>query len=357
MGLPQTIINFQTLGETLLRRTENGIVALLLKDDTATEELYIYNSPDDVKASDMWSDDNKAYINQVFKGGARRIYVARIGTSSPTLSNALATLGNKLWDYLAYPDGASGDMTTIATWVKGKRDTDKKTYKAVIGGVNADHEGVINFTTVGIKDENNNTFDNIKFTGRIAGILAGVGTESSVTNYKLEEVQAITDLADDTARSTAIDNGELILLNTGEEVVIARGVNSLTTVTTTKGAVFKKIRTVEIVDTMRDDITSTINKDYRGKVLNTYDNKLLLIAAINSYFGTLEDENVLDPDYPNICEIDLAAQKSFLASIGVKVDDLSDAEIAKYNTQDQVFLKCSIKTVDAMEDFTINIYM
>lgn len=357
MGLPQTIINFQTLAASLIRRTENGIVALILKDDQATEKFYTYTSIDQVTNADKWSDTNKNFLAMCFKGSPKKVYVARVGTATPILNDALALLGNKVWDYLAYPGAVTQDNTTIATWIKGKRDTDKKTYKAVLGGQNADHEGIINFTTTGIVDDLNKTYTNIEFTARIVGICAGVGTNGSLTNFYLPEVQSITDLADDTARSAAIDNGELILVNNGTEVVIARGVNSLRTTTTTKGSVFKKIRIVEIIDTMRDDITSTINKDYRGKVLNTYNNKLLLVGAINTYFSSLSKEDVLDIEYNNLCEIDFEAQRNYLKGIGIKVDNMERPEILKFNTNDQVFLKCNIKTIDAMEDFMVNIYV
>jgi len=357
MGLPQTIINFQTLANTLKQRTQNGIVALILKDETATKDFYTYTSIDQVKDTELWEVENKKFIEMTFKGSPSKVYIARVGTTTPTLTLALQTLGNKLWDYLACPTGAAGDMTTISTWIKSKRDTDKKTYKAVLGMASTDHEGVICFTTVGSTDKDNKVFDNIGYTARLVGVIAGVGTDSSVTNYVLDELQSITDLADDTARSAAIDNGELILVNNGESVVISRGVNSLKTTTATKGSVFKKIRIVEIIDTMRDDITNVIDTTYRGKVLNTYANKLLLVAAINTYFATLAKADVLDIEYANLCEIGYEAQRAYLVTLAVDVDKLDKAAILKYNTNDKVFLKCSIKTIDAMEDFTIDIYL
>ena len=357
MGLPQTIMNFQTLASTLMQRTQNGIVALLLNDDTATKDLYTYTSIDQVKSTELWSDESMNFIKMVFKGAPKKVYIARVGAITPTLTLALQTLGNKLWDYLAFPNGTATDMTTLSDWIKAKRDTDKKIYKAVLAGVVANHEGVTNFTTVGITDSDNEVFDNIGFTARLVGIIAGTGTEGSITNYTLDEIESITDLADDTARSAAIDDGQLILVNDGEKVVISRGVNSLTSTTIAKGKVFQKIRIVEIIDTMRNDITSTINTSYRGKVLNTYANKLLLVAAINTYLSTLAKEDVLDIEYDNLCSIDYEAQRLYLTTQNIAVDSLSVAQILKYNTNDQVFLKINIKTIDAMEDFTINIFI
>lgn len=355
MGLPQLTITFQTKAQTITQRAENGIVALILKDTTLVgKDSFVYTNFDQV--TDNWTDTNKKYIEMAFKGKPRKIYVYKIGSTTPILTDVLKNLNNRLWDYLAYPGAETGDITAISTWLKARRDTDKKTYKAVLSANAGDHEGIINFTTDDI------VVDNVKyatnaFTARIAGILAGIGTMASSTYYQLEEVTSIKDLADDTARNAAIDGGELILINDGEKVKIARGVNSLVTTSTTKGPVFKKIRIVEIIDTIKDDITKTIVDNYIGKVLNIYDNRLILVGAINTYFSTLEKENVLDSNFNNICSTDTNAERKYLESLGIKTEDMDDATVSKQNMNDKVFLKANIKTVDAMEDITFNIYL
>lgn len=354
MGLPETIITFKQLASTAILRSETGIVALILKD-TLAGPLYAYNNFDQVTES--WSDKNKNFIQMVFKSSPKKVYVAVVGTTKPTLTEALGTLGNNKWNYLSYPEAETSDLTTITTWIKTKRNTDYKTYKFIGGKLTSpDDKGIINLTTEEIKTDDKPTgYTPGEFTARIVGIAASVGLTSSLTNYALPEIQSIKELADDSARSTAIDNGQLIIYNNGDDFVIARGVTSATTINATD--IFRKIRIVEIIDIIRDDLTSTINKNYKGKVLNTYNNKLLLVGSINSYFATLSAEGALDPNYNNRCEIDYNKQRKWLATQGVKVDEMSESEILSYPTKDQIFLQCHVKTVDVMEDFNIDIYV
>lgn len=358
MGLPLVLIDFKTLARTAPLRSQNGICAIILKD-TLAGPLYIYNSFDEI--TEAWSATNKKYLELAFKGGPKKVLVATVGTTTPTLDDALNTLGNNKWNYLSYPDAETADLTKIQAWIKTKRNTDYKTYKFIGGALTSpDDKGIINLTTEDIKLEGESTlYTSNKFTSRIAGIACGVGVNSSLTNYKLEDVEQVKELADDTARNTAINNGQLIMYNNGDGVVIARGVNSLNTIPSTNpdDVIFKKIRIVDIIDLIRDDITLNINRNYKGKVINVYNNKLLLIGFINGYFAELEDNLTLDPDFNNYCEIDFVKQKSWLKSKGYKVEDMSEKEILTANTEDKVFLICHIKTTDVMEDFNIEIYV
>lgn len=160
-----------------------------------------------------------------------------------------------------------------------------------------------------------------------------------------------------------IDNGELILVNDGEKIKIGRGVNSLTTTTATKGEEFKKIKIVDSVDLMRDDIRDTFETHYVGKVNNTYDNKILFLAAVNAYFRELERDDILDPAYRNIAEINIDAQRNYLASKeyttsdGRGVEDMTEQEIKEANTGSKVFAKAKVKFIDTMEDLEFYIYM
>ncbi len=57
----------------------------------------------------------------------------------------------------------------------------------------------------------------------------------------------------------------------------------------------------------------------------------------------------------NKCEIDLAAQKVYLKSIGEDADNMSDQEIKEANTRDQVFLTSTQRPLDAIEDVSMTI--
>lgn len=353
MGLPEILIEFKTQGTTAIQRSARGIVALILKDDTDTSfDTKIYRSIDEIDAAD-WTAANKDYIEKAFLGTPSMVIVERIPTTATDYNAALDRLKNKKWNYLAIPGIDAADVANIATWIKTERDINKKTFKAVLPNHAADHEGIINFATDNIK-VGEKVYTTAEYCARIAGILAGLPFSRSATYYELPEVESITESTDPDAD---IDAGKLILINDGEKIKIGRGVNSLTTTTANKGEDFKKIKIVDAIDLVRDDIRNTFDNYYVGKVVNTYDNKILFLAAVNAYFDELERLDVLDPNYNNIAEIDLEAQKAYLQSIGVDVSGMKDQEIKEYNTGSKVFAKASVKFLDAMEDLQFTVYM
>ena len=137
---------------------------------------------------------------------------------------------------------------------------------------------------------------------------------------------------------------------------LGRAVNSLTTLTPDHGAAFQKIKVVEGVDLIRKDIASAFESGYIGKVLNDYDNKLLLVTAINAYLKGLEGD-VLDKTADNRCFVSLSGQKSWLESQGTDTSDMKDADILRANTGSEVFLEADLTFCDAMEDLSLVIAM
>lgn len=91
-------------------------------------------------------------------------------------------------------------------------------------------------------------------------------------------------------------------------------------------------------------------------MLNDYDNKLLLVTAINAYFKALEGD-VLDKTAVNACRVSLSGQRGWLESHGTDTGEMSDAEILRANTGSEVFLEASLTFCDAMEDLTLRIAM
>lgn len=294
-----------------------------------------------------------------------------------TQADALQKAADVRLNYICHPTGNAQDQQDLASWVMSQRNNRQRTVKAVVANYAADNYGVINFTTDGIKVENPAYTDALallgdetlidetetpkyiiyspaQYTARIMGILAGVGLDRSVTYYELGEVVSVNEYDDIDAH---IDKGELCLFDEkdGNGIKIARGINSLHTFTSDTEQDFRFIKIIESLDLIKDDISDTFRNDYVGKVINSYENKMLFIAAIQGYFNQL-DGNVLDRSNPdsNFVEIDYAANLDYAKRHGAKVDEMNEQQILEYNTGMHVFLTGSIRPTNSMEDLTLS---
>lgn len=241
----------------------------------------------------------------------------------------------------------AGDVVrhfALSDWIKDQRNNKKKTFKAVVYNVPADHEGIINFTTSQVTIDAA-TYTGIQYTARIAGVLAGLPLDNSATYYTLDEVDNFQESLDPDGD---INVGKLILVK-DNGVRIAREVNSKVTFTTAKGEDWRSIKNIEGMDMITEDIRDTFKLTYTGKVPNTYANKMIFVSFINSYFLGLAG-TVLDDEYDNLADIDTVAQRAWLIASGVDVTNLSDMQVRKYNTGTKVFLAANIQLLSAMED-------
>ena len=350
MGLPKILIEFKTLAETLITRSERGIVAVILKDNSNTTLTHTYTRESEIVKS-HYTAANLNLLSLAFLGTPAKVIVERVGTDG-TIDEALERLKNKKWSYLAVPGIADEELDTVVNFIKEQRSTYHKSFKAILPNVAADNEGIINFATDNIK-AGGKTYTTAEFSMRIAGILAGLPLNRSATYYTLPEVESIQESE---TPDTDVDNGKLILINDGTKIKIARGVNSLTTTTETKGDDFKKIKIVEAVDMIRDDIRTTFEDDFVGKVENSYDNKIIFIAAINKYFTDLASSGVLYSQFENKAEIDIESTRAWLSQ-KKDVSAWDDEAIKTANTDTYVFVKANIQIQDAIEDLDFKIYM
>lgn len=352
MPIPQISISFKEAASTAIQRGQRGIVALIIKDTTHNSSLLTFQ-PNDAIPSDL-SAYNQQQIKFALMGGVyppTKVIVYVEPAAAVDYTEAQTYLEGVKWDYLAVPGIVPADAATVSTWVKGLRDTKSKRVKAVLPNTAADHEGIINFTTDQI-GSGGTTYATADYCARIAGVLAGQPLTMSVTYQVLSDVTSIP-VQTDTQISADIDAGELVLMNDGEKIKIARGVNSLVTLTSDKGADFQKIKIVDTMDLIYGDIKGTANDNYIGKVPNNYDNKVLLNTAINVYLQELAAQNLLDVNMTNAVWVDVDATKTYLQGQGVDTSTLTDQQIKEYNTGDNDFIAGSIKILDAIEDIDL----
>lgn len=352
MGVPDINIAFKTLGVNAIKQGSKGVVALILKDTVYKTNPLVLENIDDLPSDVGLKEENKEQIRLAFKGyitTPKKVIVYVLSEESKDLKDAKNYLETMIWDYLAIPDIEENQLEDIGSWIKNLRKNKKKVV-AVLPKHKGDHEGIINYTNECNKTINK-TYSAKEYCSRIAGMLAGTPLNLSLTFGVLKELIDCDHLSLE-EQNKRIDNGELILINDGEKVKIGRAVNSLTTLTEGTGEDYKKIKIVGIMDMITTSITKTFSDKYIGKFGCSYDNKCLLIAAINGFLEELERSNLLAKG-KNFVGIDIEANKLLLKKKGLDISLLSEKEIKQVDTGSNVLLSGKCRPLDAMEDLNI----
>ena len=347
MGLPVIDISFKQLAKSSVARSQRGIVALILKDTTKTS-LTVFDEGD---IPSNLSEANKNLIKDVLKGSPNKIEVYVLG-SEGQISEALTYFEGVEFNLMCMPSAESGDIAAIKTFIKKMNDVVKYKCDAILANENADSEAIINYTADDIV-VGGKSVTTANHTARIAGLIEGTPLHQSVTFATLSDVDSIENLTKEQADSR-IDAGELILVREMGKVRVARGVNSLTTLTDVKGNAFQKIKLRKTLNLIHNDLRRVIVEKYIGKVPNNYDNKCILITEIKNYLDELATEQLIEK--VNTVGIDLSAQKKWLKdNTNLDVNNMSEQEIKEANTQSNVFIAISLKVVDAMEDIVVSV--
>lgn len=347
MGLPIIDISFKQLAKSAVVRSQRGIVALILKD-TAKTSLTVFDEGD---IPSSLKKENQGLIKDVLKGSPNKIELYVLGSDSE-ISEALTYFEGVEFNLMCMPSAQTSDVTAIKAFIKKMNDVVKYKCDAIIANDKADSEAMINYTAKDIV-VNGESVTTANHTARIAGLIEGTPLHQSITFATLSDVDAIENLTKEQA-DTRINNGELILVREMGKVRVARGVNSLTTLTDVKGNAFQKIKLRKILNLIHNDLRRVIVEKYVGKVPNNYDNKCILITEIKNYLDELATEQLIEK--VNTVGIDLSAQKKWLKdNTNLDVNAMTEQEIKEANTQSNVFLAISLKTLDAMEDIMIGI--
>lgn len=385
MGAPSMDIQFIERAITAVTRGERGIVLLWVKDSLPAAAV---NPATIILSSDIPSGLSDKTVEQIklamigYTNAPKKVLVYGMGISEDAetvavdagYKKAMEVSETVKFDYLAIPTvETDGKTQEVASWVKSMRDNKRKKIKTVLPKIEADHEGIINFTTdrnvktetVTEKNGTKTAVDIVytaeQYCARIAGLIAGTPLTFACTYAPLTELSDCTRLTD---IDTPVDNGEFIVFYDGEKVKVVRGVNSFVTTADGKGDSFKKIKIVEAMDMINDDIIKTAQDSYLGKYANSYSNKCLLISAISGYFAQLKRDGIIS-SYS--VSLDAEAIRTYLKSKGLKatledgtikeVDECSDEEIITADTGSFVFLTGNVKILDAIEDIKMPIYI
>ncbi|KQX69230.1 phage tail sheath C-terminal domain-containing protein [Paenibacillus sp. Root444D2] len=358
IGLPQIEIIFKQLASSAIVRSQRGIVALIVKDNTdITFTLKEYTSVLDIETA-KFTAANVNYIKDVFAGSPSKVLVVRVGTASVTaVVDAITALGSKKYNWIGLAAGTADEQDDLSVYVK-EQEALNKSIKAIVYDVTAPNSmHVVNFTNASVTYTSGTTVTGEKFIARLLGVFAGLSTSltQSATYLAFADLLSVVEPAD---VEVAVNSGELVLFNDEETVRIARAVNSLTTYTANVTESMSKIIIVESMDLIRSDVYNTFKNEYLSKYKNKYDNQVLLISAINSYLSDLANEGILDSAYANTCYVDIEAQRNAWLSIGTtEAADWDDVTVRNKSFRSNVYLGGQIKILDSMEDFSFSIAM
>lgn len=345
MGLPIIDISFKQLAKSAVIRSQRGIVALILKDTTKAS-LTVFDEGD---IPSGLTEANQGLIKDVLKGSPNKIELFVLG-SGDNISEALTYFEGVEFNLMCMPSAETSDVTAIKTFIKKMNDVVKYKCDAILANEKTDSEAIINYTAKNIV-VGGESVTTANHSARIAGLIEGTPLHQSITFATLPDVDSIENLTKEEA-DRRIDAGELILVREMGKARVARGVNSLTTLTDTKGNAFQKIKLRKTLNLIHNDLRRVIVEKYIGKVPNNYDNKCVLITEIKNYLDELATEQLIEK--VNTVGIDLIAQKKWLKdNTNLDVNSMTEQEIKEANTQSNVFIAISLKVVDAMEDIVI----
>lgn len=383
IGLPNVQVIFQDLANTAITRSSRGVACIIIKDNTGFEMLSVKNKKEkvteenimvmssldeskvlkeyrgftDVEKTDYTSENYKI-IEDVFLTDITKLFVIKI----PNEKNFedIKHLINREINWIAYIGETREEQKKLADFVKLENKTRVKRLKAIcynLQEAEADDMHIINFVNENVTKADGTNVVGYKYLGRLLGVLTGCRMDMSVTYTILSDLKSVTEIGDTEAINEAIGKGKLVLINDDDGVRIARGINSLQKNDKNHTEDMKYIAIVECMDLIYEDIINTFKKVYLGRFKNSYDNQVLFISAVNSYFRDLAREEILDPNYNNITFVDTEKQREIWISNGkLEAENWSDIEVKNNTFRTNVYLQANVKFLNAMEDllFVVN---
>lgn len=369
MGLPVIDIIFIQKAVTAIKRSKRGVAVIILKDDTAqAAQARTFKYEADI-TSKLYSAENFEILKRCFFVDVNKLIVVSVPTSTAEFADVKAILDKIKYNWACTTIEEFQDELASYTKSRNKESKGKK-YKCVVCNVVvADDMHIVNIKpkSVTLKTSDGTAGEVVKMTDyvpRIVSLLANLPLNRSCTYYELEDLYRADDsyITDEKTADDWIDEGYLIFINDDDDAVkIGRGVNTLTTYTSTETKDMSSIIIVESMDLILEDIYQTFKNYYIGKYKNRLDNQYLFISAVNSYFRTLttiQAGEVLDEEYDNVATIDIEAQREAWRSIGKEeAADWDDEDVKKMTFKTYMFLTANVKILNALEDLKFPIVM
>ena len=385
IGLPKVDVIFTGLANTAVVRSGRGIACLIINDNTGMDTLELsktkkenvvneedlkvksvitedkvlkqYKGFTEVESTD-YTEENYKIIEDVFLTELNKLYVIKI-PNDKTFDDIKPFIKKDI-NWITYIGETREEQKKLADFVKLENKSRSKRLKAIcynLQEAEADDMHIVNFVNASVIKADGKSLVGYKYLGRLLGVLAGCRMDMSVTYNILSDLNNVEQIGDTDAINEAIGKGKFVLINDDDGVRIARGVNSLQKNDKEHTEDMKYITIVEAMDLIYEDIVNTFKQVYLGRFKNSYDNQVLFISAINSYFRDLAREEILDPNYNNISFVDIEKQRETWIENGkLEATNWSDIQVKNNTFRTNVYLQANVKFLNAMEDllFIVN---
>ena len=364
MGLPQIDIIFIQKAVTAIKRSKRGVTVVILEDGTQEKAgVDIFKFSRDI-TNKKYTNENVEILKRCFLVEVNKLYVLHVPTGT-TWEDISKMLDKVKYNYACTTKEEWQAELVSYTLQRNKQSKGKKYVAFVYNVTVADNRNIINVKNQSVTmADNDKVVPMVQYLPRLTSIIANLPMNRSCTYYVLEDLKEADVSFIDTEHDADswIDKGWFILINDDDETVkVGRGVNSLTTYTSTDTEDMSKIIISESMNLILEDIYSTFKNYWVGKYKNKLNNQYLFISAVNTYFRsltTVENGEILDEEFDNIAYIDTEKQRQDWLGIGkTEAEDWDDEKIKKMTFKSFLNLAGDIKILDAIEDLHFSITM
>ena len=331
--LPGAYINFLTNKPLSITPGERGTVLLLQEMSVGSKgELYTVTATESDYPAGVSSED--IFLAGEALKGAQVVKVYNLGQAHENLTDALTLIKTVDFDVVVYPYDGTGyesNKTALSTWIKAMVGEEGKGIQGVLANFSGDSENIINVAQ-GVKLSDGSILTPGKVTAWVAGVTAGASVSRSNTGKKYAGAIDVVPRMTKTEMEAAVTAGKFIFkVDTVQNVTAVYDINSLITITATKGKAFKKNRVVRTLTGINNDITEIFEANYVGTMNNDQNGRSLLRSNLIEYFNGLQA---------------MSAIQNFTAE---------DVTVLAGEDMDSVVINCYIQPVDSIEKIYITV--
>lgn len=235
------------------------------------------------------------------------------------------------FDILAYDGENSTVIDAYVAFIKRMNEAVGRKCQLVVGDFPGQNTEYVISPLNGVKLADGSLLDAQKVLWWLAGAEAGAPYYRSLTYAQYPTaVAAYPKLTDDQA-AAAIEAGQICFIDDFGIVKVCSDINTLTTVTPTKGAEFKKNRVMRVIMQLCNDTYEHFASHYIGKVDNDDTGRSLLRGWLVGYLNGMQ------------------------ANSGIQNFVEDDVEVLAGDSIDAVLINVAIQPVDAVEKIYMSV--